>query len=1271
MRLKSVFHYGVALLASLLVVLALLVTALRLGIPDLNAWRPQIFRALFPDTTEIDASSLSLSWQDFGLQLDVRDAHLSQPLAKDSRLTFTAKSISLHCNPFITFWKTQGCLADARIEDADVTYVLPAKLPVSNQAPDPDLILTPLLERIRSLSIQNSALTLLRGNATLAVWKINRLVLDNRDDLHRLSAQSLLAQQALVVPLTFQAEFLGPARWNALQGHIYLATNPNDETHFDGLFPTPLAENVRSVHGKLDFQFWLERKPGAWQDGLLTLGQNQLNWQQQETEHSLAMQGGDIRWQKTATGWTMQSHDLQVRSSADAWRPWHLNVVHEGSLFEGQVDPILLNDLVPIASLFLPVGSPGEEALRTLAPEGRIEGISFSHDERSDEWKVSGLLSDLTWQKWRMIPGLSGIQGQFEVTKDGVTLSVHQAAPQEWDIQPYFEKAWPVSAFSADLKWQLQPQGWTLEGKHVHLQTDNVTTETDFSLSQDNALPLFLALDSRVDLADARAAHFYFPHGAMGEPIIQYLTEALQGGTAENARILWHGALSDFPYHQHAGVFQAWVPLRNATFAFGKGWQPLTDLSLNLLFENDQLDMQGDFAHLSKATASRLHAWIPNLAPGAHLYIDADVAGEGEEVSQYLYDSPLQKSVGSALQSVQISKPITGTLQLDIPLDGAQVNAKGEVTLKQNNLFIPSMDLPLTNLDGVLKFDNDQTAISDLKASLWGQPVQVDYQGKQTEKAYQMKLGIQSEWSKKRDTLFDAAIKNNLSGDMNWKGDLDLQLYPGGHYYYQASVNSNLNGLGLDFPLPFRKSANRSWPLQLSLSGNQDSSVIKGSLNHEWRLDADWSPQSARFNRFWLDNLIVDRQAGPSLPFSVNALLSEADVSAWLDWWKQWSDAGGQASSQRFPAQGAADVRVDKLHIGEQIWRNVRFNLTPDRNGNRIWLESNNVQGNIRLPKTDSEPVKVDLARLYWSETTNKDQTPLSLSEQQNLLSRWPRLNFTCQDCRYGGNVLGQINAELVPVKDGGEIRHLHWQVANTVFDGDASWLIQKNQPVSRIKGKLDSSNTELFLGHFGFDPGLTGTKSHASFDVSWPGALIQPKMASLNGDIKVVTEEGILREIKNTGGNRLLSLFSLNAIVQRISLDFRDIFSDGLYFKRISFSGKLNQGVLRNNDLILESHSGELNGHGTVDLGKQLIDYEVTFSPQLTGGFGVATAFAITPITGVVVLAATTLLQPFFDAITEVSYGIHGPLMSPAITELGRKKEKVKLETKDTTEKK
>jgi uncharacterized protein YhdP len=63
-----------------------------------------------------------------------------------------------------------------------------------------------------------------------------------------------------------------------------------------------------------------------------------------------------------------------------------------------------------------------------------------------------------------------------------------------------------------------------------------------------------------------------------------------------------------------------------------------------------------------------------------------------------------------------------------------------------------------------------------------------------------------------------------------------------------------------------------------------------------------------------------------------------------------------------------------------------------------------------------------------------------------------------------------------------------------------------------------------------------------------------------------------------------------------------------------------------------------------------------------LTSGFGVATAFAITPITGIAVLAATTILQPVFDVITQVSYSVQGDITKPTITELSRKQEKVKL---------
>ena len=49
---------------------------------------------------------------------------------------------------------------------------------------------------------------------------------------------------------------------------------------------------------------------------------------------------------------------------------------------------------------------------------------------------------------------------------------------------------------------------------HVQLKTGCQTTNTQFLFNQAAAQPLFLALDSQVDLQDASQAHYYFPHGA-------------------------------------------------------------------------------------------------------------------------------------------------------------------------------------------------------------------------------------------------------------------------------------------------------------------------------------------------------------------------------------------------------------------------------------------------------------------------------------------------------------------------------------------------------------------------------------------------------------------------------------------------------------------------------------------------------------------------------------------------------------------------------------
>jgi uncharacterized protein YhdP len=112
------------------------------------------------------------------------------------------------------------------------------------------------------------------------------------------------------------------------------------------------------------------------------------------------------------------------------------------------------------------------------------------------------------------------------------------------------------------------------------------------------------------------------------------------------------------------------VPLQQATYEFFPGWQPLTDLQIDLLFQNASLDMNSRATQLGKASSDSVHAWIPDLYPGAHLYVDAKVEGEGKAISDYLQDSPLGGSVGQALREVEIRGPMKGTVKLDIPLDG-------------------------------------------------------------------------------------------------------------------------------------------------------------------------------------------------------------------------------------------------------------------------------------------------------------------------------------------------------------------------------------------------------------------------------------------------------------------------------------------------------------------------------------------------------------------------------------------------------------------------
>ncbi|MDF4425342.1 DUF3971 domain-containing protein, partial [Vibrio parahaemolyticus] len=181
----------------------------------------------------------------------------------------------------------------------------------------------------------------------------------------------------------------------------------------------------------------------------------------------------------------------------------------------------------------------------------------------------------------------------------------------------------------------------------------------------------------------------YLPTLALGRELTDYLSSAIQGGKVNTAKLLWYGELGQFPYRDNDGMFQAWVGLKDAKFSFDTAWPTITDLQLDLLFENDAMYLDSKSATLNGVHAKRITGRIPELAEGGHIEIEAKASAPGNEVRDYMMATPLVDSVGAALTALQVSGPVYSEFQLNIPFDFEKDSrAWGYADLTENRVDI-------------------------------------------------------------------------------------------------------------------------------------------------------------------------------------------------------------------------------------------------------------------------------------------------------------------------------------------------------------------------------------------------------------------------------------------------------------------------------------------------------------------------------------------------------------------------------------------------------
>ncbi|PKQ80074.1 hypothetical protein AOX56_12515 [Aeromonas sobria] len=1251
-------------LGILFVLLAMMVTLVRVGGPLLNQYRESLIHTLLGDSQlKVSVGQVGLDWTQSGPALELQQL----AIAPDSgRFTVQLGKAWVH----LDFWRTLNQLkpvfGELILSDGDIT--LDFSQPANSREPEGDAqqgaLLRFLLTQLTTFDVHNTRLSVTTSVGDLRALDIAQLRWQNRGKRHQGVGKAYLINGVGESTIDLILDVDAPtARLDRLKGQLYLGARQLDIS--------PILAKIHAgepkLAGQIDFQLWSEFDHGKLGNTLLEFGNNYLIWKDLKDQglHRLGLDGGKIQLRRDGQNWQLASHDVIFKLDDKPWLHSRLQLERVGERVQGYVPQIDLDQIAQLSQLVSGIYPAQSELLKQSKPKGKLTDLTLQADADWQDLSLSGQIAHVSLNAWHDVPGFGDLNGEFWLTPKGGSASV-ALLNDKLDPARHFKEPIPVDRFSARLDWWREAQGWVLYGQDIALDNPDLTLASRFRL--DLFEHPFLALTGRIDVKNAGNADRYYPLQVMDKGLVDYLSGALKGGKAKGADLLWYGEFRDFPYEKGEGIFQVAVPLEQATYQFFPGWQSLTDLQIDLLFQNASLDMHSRSTQLGKASSDSVHAWIPSLSPGGHLYVDAKVQGEGQAISDYLQDSPLGGSVGQALREIEIRGPLAGSVKLDIPLDGeSEVKASGDATFSNNKVRVASLDLPLEQVQGRLEYDNEQTRFSNLKASLWNQPLTLNYQGRQHPDRYQVDLDFKGQWDSRRQP---AAISSYgiLNGRSNWGGKLGLTLPDSKPFSFQLALDSNLQGMGLDLPLPLAKSSASRLPLKVIARGRDGSAEIRAVLG----ADVDMQTRLVYGEGVpYLSRVRVDvGQPGARVLRDVPMLLAinqqEADVGGWLARLKQWLPAQNQSGNavvgpSFLPQEWWVDGQLARAYIGSATLKATRFTVGPTNQATEVMIDSPDVMGVIRLPAVANRPVDAKFARIHWSGKSS-DLSPDPDAKQDNaIMAAIPWLQVSCVDCRFGELPLGEVKGELVPGANKVTLKGLDVRLAGSQLTGSVDWLADGNRMETRARGKLTSNNSELLLKRLGYTSPIGDAPGSLAFDLNWQDVPYRPSLPTLGGSANYQLEGGTLREV-NDKGARLLSLLSLDSLLRKLRLDFRDVFDKGFYFESMSASATIKQGQVSNDDFYMKGAAGNLRGEGIADLVRWQLDYELSFSPNLGGTLPVVAAFSITPVTGLYVLALSKLLEPVVDVVTRIDFRISGPLDAPKLIEAGRDRARIKL---------
>jgi uncharacterized protein (TIGR02099 family) len=943
-------------------------------------------------------------------------------------------------------------------------------------------------------------------------------------------------------------------------------------------------------------------------------------------------------------------------------------------------------DFAALAALaaYLPFDAGVRARLARFEPSGKVEDLRLawrgepgaaSHWSLAARFEGVGLLASEGW------PGLGGLSGSIDGDQDGGRFRLAGSA-MHIDLPMVFDPG------RLDFDRLRAEGGWQRRNDRMEIVLDDAefdnadaagTASGRYWPAADS--PGEIDLQARLTRAASTSVWRYLPR-VVNAHTREWVHQGIRAAAVPEARLRLQGKLDDFPFRDGSGQFLVTVRVADGVLDYAPGWPGIDGIHGEVRFEGPGMRISAERGRILGVDLVDVVADVPDLdaSPTEIMTITGRAQGPTAAFLRFVAASPVSGRIGGFTDGIRAEGGGQLDLKLVMPLRNViDTEVEGAFRFAGNRIELLDGLPALERARGLVRFTGDTLAIPEVSAQFLGQAATVSAKTG-TDGVVRFDAVGRADAAAVR-ARYPQPVLDGLSGTAAWRAVIRV-----GKGSTRIEVDSDLLGFASSLPAPLNKSAGEAWPSRFVFehASGRALDTLALRLGTVLRADLMQAPGAGALR----GGLAIGRATGDAPPVSeaglrVAAVLDRLDVDAW----RRVLDAGeiggeteaSAAEAGAAPAGGGAGaggpglaqlrniaLAADEVRTFGHVLKAVDLRAEADAGGWKARLESDIADGEFDWRKAGDGALRARFRHLRVGQEDPQggkaalgDGAGEAVSDQAEPVEeapprRLPALDVVAEQFEVRGLALGRL--EVFARNQGGLWQLERFNLANDDgrLAGSGQWQAAGRQR-TRLDFSLETADVGRLSNRLGYPDVVRGGQASLSGQLGWQGAPTRIDYPSLNGSLKLETGAGQFNKLE-PGMGRLLGILSLQALPRRITLDFRDVFSEGFAFDRISGSIDVAAGVLRTEDLELRGPAARVKMTGSADVVAETQDLRVQVLPTLSESIAIgAAAGLLNPAVGVVTYLAQKVLSDPIEKLFAFEYAVTGAWSDPQVAKRGR----------------